>query len=78
MTPRSRDLPIERLRPGQRAPRAPRGFVSIRIRGVSHMARRAGPLTLWTLCHRPTDQADQVRPDAVCLTCAAAIAELYP
>jgi hypothetical protein len=37
------------------------------------MARRASGLTL---CHRRVDERDRYRPLAVCLTCAAAIAEL--
>jgi len=76
MTPKPRSMPLDPLQPGQAPPRAPRGFVSIRIRGTAHMARRGASMTL---CHRPTSQHERHgKPLAVCLTCAAAIAELTP
>lgn len=73
MNPRSRALPIRVLADGQAPPRAPRGFARVSIAHTVHMARRASGLTL---CHRRVDERDRYRPLAVCLTCAAAIAEL--
>jgi hypothetical protein len=73
MTPAARDLPIASLPPGAPPPRAPRGYVAVRIHGTSHMARRGYALTL---CRRDVADRERSRPLAVCLTCAALIAEL--
>ena len=73
MTPAPRDLPILAMRPGELPPHAPRGFVAVRIHGTQHMARRGYALTL---CRRPVADRERSRPLAVCLTCAALIAEL--
>lgn len=73
MTPGERNLPIAALRAGELPPRAPRGFVAVRIHGTAHLARRGYQLTL---CRRDVADRERSRPLAICLTCANLVAEL--
>jgi hypothetical protein len=73
MTPKTRSLPIEPLRPGQVPPRSPRGFVAARIHGTQHLTKRGHDRTL---CGAELVAWERSRPTAVCMTCAAIVARL--
>ena len=59
MTPRESVAAVEPLPLGALPPRAPRGFVAIRIRGTQHMARRGHPATL---CGDRIGDRERIRP----------------